>query len=138
MPFEGPVEDRLAIRELLEAYADAVSRCDAKDWGELWAEDSVWSLPDYPEYPDTKGKAAIVAMWVTAMANYPGIMFQAWPGSIIVKGDRAEVRSWTSEVYDQGGKVHRDRGRYEDICVKQNGRWMFQTRSFRNIHRQQV
>jgi ketosteroid isomerase-like protein len=138
MSFEGPLEDRIAIRELLEAYADAVSRCDASDWGDLWAEDSVWSLPDYPQYPDTIGKTAIVDMWVTAMADYPGIMFQAWPGSIKVDGDRALVRSWTSEVYDKDGKVHRDRGRYEDICVKVGGRWLFQTRSFQNIHRQEV
>jgi ketosteroid isomerase-like protein len=138
MSFEGPLEDRIAIRELLEAYADAVSRYDAKDWGDLWAEDSVWSLPDYPQYPDTIGKTAIVDMWVTAMADYPGIMFQAWPGSIKVDGDRALVRSWTSEVYDKDGKVHRDRGRYEDICVKVGGRWLFQTRSFQNIHRQEV
>jgi ketosteroid isomerase-like protein len=138
MLFEGPLEDRIAIRELLEAYADAVSRCDASDWGDLWAEDSVWSLPDYPQYPDTIGKTAIVDMWVTAMADYPGIMFQAWPGSIKVDGDRALVRSWTSEVYDKDGKVHRDRGRYEDICVKVGGRWLFQTRSFQNIHRQEV
>jgi uncharacterized protein (TIGR02246 family) len=138
MLFEGPMEDRIAIRELLDAYADAVSRCDASDWSDLWTEDSVWSLPDYPQYPDTIGKAAIVDLWVTAMADYPGIMFQAWPGSIKVDGDRAVVRSWTSEVYDKDGKVHRDRGHYEDICVKVNGRWLFQTRSFQNIHRQEV
>lgn len=138
MLFEGPLEDRIAIRDLLDAYADAVSRCDASDWGELWAEDSVWSLPDYPEFPDTKGKAAIVEMWVGAMSSYPGIMFQAWPGSIKIDGARATVRSWTSEIYDKDGKVHRDRGRYEDVCVKVDGRWLFQSRSFQNIHRQEV
>ncbi len=135
MLFEGPLEDRVAIRDLLDAYGDAVSRCDASDWGDLWAEDSVWSMPDFPDFPDPKGKAAIVAMWVGAMANFPGIMFQAWPGSIKVDGDRAQVRSWTSEVYDKDGKVHSDRGCYEDVCVKVDGRWLFQSRSFQNIHR---
>ena len=139
MLFTGPAEDRLAIRELLEAYADAVSRFDADDWSALWAEDGVWSLPDYPEYPDTVGRAAIREMWVTAMKDYPGIMFVAWPGSIKIDGNRAEVRSRTSEVYnDTEGKVHRDRGRYEDVCVKVNGQWLFQSRAFRNIHRQVV
>lgn len=138
MLFTGPVEDRLAIRELLEAYADAVTRCDADDWGALWADDGIWSLPDYPEYPDTHGKVAIVEMWVTAMKNYPGVMFEAWPGSIRVSGNHAEVRSWTSEVYEKEGKVHRDRGRYDDVCVKVDGRWLFQSRAFRNIHRQAV
>jgi hypothetical protein len=42
----GSVEDRLAIRELLEAYADAVCCVDADAWGATWAEDSVWELPD--------------------------------------------------------------------------------------------
>jgi ketosteroid isomerase-like protein len=138
MPFTGPAEDRVAIRDLLDAYADAVSRFDPEDWGALWADDGVWSLPDYPEYPDTHGKVAILEMWTTAMKDYPGIMFEAWPGSIEIKGDRAEVRSWTSEVYDKDGKVHRDRGRYEDVCVKVDGQWLFQRRAFRNVHRQVV
>ena len=65
MPFTGPAEDRLALRELLETYADAVTRCDAQAWGDTWAEDAQWSLPDYPEIGTTQGRAAIVAMWVS-------------------------------------------------------------------------
>ncbi|MBP8233537.1 MAG: nuclear transport factor 2 family protein [Rhizorhabdus sp.] len=136
MPFTGPAEDRLAIRELLETYADAVTRLDAVAWGSTWAEDGEWSLPDYPELGTTKGRQAIVAMWTEAMKSYPGIMFEAWPGSIEVDGDRAVVRSYTAEVYDQGEVTLRDRGVYEDVCVKVDGRWLFKSRSFRNIHRQ--
>lgn len=136
MPFTGPAEDRLAIRELLDTYADAVTRCDAEAWAATWADDGEWSLPDYPEMGTTSGKAAIVAMWVEAMKGFPGIMFEAWPGSIAVDGDRAVMRSYTAEVYDQGDQTIRDRGLYEDICVKRDGRWLFKSRSFRNIHRQ--
>ena len=136
MVFTGPAEDRLAIRELLETYADAVTRCDAAAWGATWAEDAEWSLPDYPEIGTTSGRAAIVAMWVEAMKHYPGIIFQAWPGSIEIDGDRATVVSYTSEVYDQDGVTKRDRGVYHDICVKENGQWLFQHRTFKNIHRQ--
>ena len=75
-------------------------------------------------------------MWVEAMKHYPGIMFEAWPGSIEVSGDTATMRSYTSEVYDQNGVTMRDRGTYEDTCVKIDGKWFFKTRSFRNIHRQ--
>ena len=32
MPFTGPVEDRNAIRELYDSYADASSRGDRADW----------------------------------------------------------------------------------------------------------
>lgn len=138
MPFTGPAEDRLAIRELLEAYADAVTRCNVDDWGATWTEDAQWSLPDYPEIGTTTGKPAIVAMWVEAMKGYPGIMFMSWPGSIEVEGDHASVRSYTAEVYDQDGTTVRDRGLYEDTCVKVDGRWLFASRSFRNIHKQKA
>lgn len=136
MPYTGPFEDRLAIRELLETYADAVTRRDAETWGATWAEEAEWSLPDYPELGTTRGRPAIVAMWIEAMKGYPGIMFEAWPGSIEVSGESATMRSYTSEVYDQDGVTMRDRGVYEDTCVKVDGRWLFRSRSFRNIHRQ--
>jgi hypothetical protein len=135
MPFTGPAEDRLAIRELLDIYADAVTRCDVTDWAACWADDSEWAMPDYPEMGTTKGKAAIVALWVEAMKAYPGIMFEAWPGSIQIDGLTAVVRSYTSEVYDQNGAVKRDRGLYDDVCVKINGTWLFKSRTFRSIHR---
>ena len=96
MSFTGPAEDRLALRELLETYADAVTRCDAQAWGATWAQDAEWSLPDYPEIGTTTGRPAIVAMWVEAMKHYPGIMFEAWPGSIAVDGARAVMRSSAS------------------------------------------
>jgi len=136
MPFTGPAQDRLAIRELLEAYADAVTRRDADAWGACWAEDGVWSMPDYPEFPTQTGREAIVGLWVEAMKQYPGIMFEAWPGSIEIDGDTANVRSYTSEIYDQGDVTMRDRGIYDDTCVKRGGQWQFKSRIFRNIHRQ--
>ena len=138
MPFTGPVEDRLAIRELLEAYADAVVRNDAEAWSATFAEDAEWALPDYPEIGTTTGKAAIVAMWVEAMKQYPGILFQAWPGSIEVEGNEARMVSYTAEVFDQGDVTVRDQGAYEDTCVKIDGRWLFKSRSFRKLHRQQA
>ncbi|MBH0112078.1 nuclear transport factor 2 family protein [Novosphingobium sp. YJ-S2-02] len=138
MAFTGPFEDRVAIRELLEAYSDAVTRCDAGDWADTWADEAQWSLPDYPEIGTTKGKKAIVAMWVEAMKSYPGIMFMAFPGAIEIDGDTAKVRSYTTETYDQGDETVRDRGFYEDTCVKIDGRWLFSSRSFRNIHRQRA
>jgi ketosteroid isomerase-like protein len=70
MPFIGPAEDRLSIRELLESYADAVTRRDARDWGDCWAEDGEWEMPDYPEFPAQKGRASIVALWIEAISGH--------------------------------------------------------------------
>jgi ketosteroid isomerase-like protein len=134
MPFTGPAEDRLAIRELIDAYADAVCRCDAADWGAVWTQDAVWRLPDYPEIGEVRGRDAIVAMWIEAMKHYPGIIFIATPGAIAVDGDRATARSYTSEVYDQGGVTRRDRGRYDDELVRTDEGWRFASRSFRKLH----
>ena len=136
MPFTGPAEDRLAIRELYDSYSDAVCRVDADAWAATWAEDSVWALPDYPEIGEVRGRDAIVAMWKGAMAHYPGIIFVSTPGAIEVDGSRATARCYTSEVYDQGGTTKRDRGRYEDELIKTADGWKFTQRVFRNIHRE--
>ncbi len=136
MPFTGPVEDRLAIRELLDTYAEAVTRRDAEQWGNCWAQDSRWEMPDYPEFPPQNGRSAIVELWSAAMAQYPGIMFSAWPGSIEIAGNSATMRSYTAETYDQDGTTVRDRGVYDDECVKIDGQWFFSRRVFRNIHKQ--
>ena len=42
---QGPLEDRLAIRELIESYNDAVMRFDGDAWRSNWLEDAIWSLP---------------------------------------------------------------------------------------------
>jgi len=135
MPFTGPTQDRFAIRDLLDAYADAVTQRDVAAWGATWVGDSEWTLLDFPAIGTIKGRDAIVAMWTEAMKGFPGLVFQAWPGSIEVEGDRAVVRSYTSEVYDQAGITKRDRGVYDDVCVRVDGQWLFESRAFRYLHR---
>ena len=139
MAFTGPLDDRVAIRELLDAYADAVCVVDAQAWGATWAEDGVWELPDYPQIGKITGRANIVAAWIAAMAQYPGIIFVSTPGSIVVNGEQGVVRSYTSEVFDDqaSGKTTRDRGRYDDLVVRRNGQWLFKTRRFKKLHREQ-
>jgi len=138
MAFVGPSDDRLAIRELLDAYADAVCLADAQAWGATWADDGVWELPDYPEIGRITGKPQIVAAWTAAMAQYPGVIFVSNPGAIVVDGDTATVRSFSSEVFDDmtTGKTTRDRGRYDDVVVKRGGHWLFKNRRFTKLHRE--
>ncbi len=139
MAFVGPLEDRMAIRDLLDAYADAVCVVDAQAWSATWAEDGVWELPDYPEIGKISGRDNIVSMWKAAMAQYPGIIFVSTAGSIVVDGDQAVVRSYTSEVFDDKatGRTTRDRGRYDDVVVRRNGQWLFKNRRFKKLHREQ-
>ena len=42
---DSMLADELAVRALIERYADAVNRRDATDWAALWTEDHPVSTP---------------------------------------------------------------------------------------------
>jgi hypothetical protein len=135
--FTGPVDDRLAIRELIESYANAVTQRDAGAWGALWAEDSRWLLPQLGE--TVAGKAEIVSAWVRMMAEFHGpadnpraFSFVAVLGGMDVRENRANVLSYSVEAYaDAAGATIHLKGQYEDIVVRRNGEWLFLERSWR-------
>ncbi|WP_309604499.1 nuclear transport factor 2 family protein [Phenylobacterium sp.] len=131
--FDGSVEDRLAIRERIEAYSDAVFRHDADAWIANWADDGVWRLPGI----DVAGKTQIKAAWQGAMSAFAVAGFFATPGAIEVRGDRASVRVYTQEVLiDHAGAVRRIIGAYDDELVKTKGAWLFASRSYKILHDQ--
>lgn len=134
MAFTGSLEDRILIRELLETYADASTRLDADGWGACWADDALWSLPEYPEIGDHRGRAAIVEGWRDAMKAHTNFVMINTPGSIEVDGDTARVRTYSSEVFDgPDGATRRTRGTYEDTLAKIDGRWVFTSRTYKNL-----
>ena len=144
MSFTGPLEDRLAIRELMNTHAHGVMTRDAGLWGSIWAEDAVWELPEYPDLGAFEGKATIVAAWVESMKAYglndmtkPMVYFME-PGSIVVDGERATAVAWTHELYQHPatGKLVRGTGRYDDVLEKRGGQWLFVHRAYRIIHEQ--
>ena len=85
MPFNGPVEDKLEIHELVMVYGDAVTRKNSKDWGSTWAEDAIWSVPNFPGLEKVEGRTEIVKKWEEAMENYEYIVFTALLGSLNIK-----------------------------------------------------
>ena len=42
MPFIGPLEDRISIREFQESFADVINRKARDVWLEFWTDDAVW------------------------------------------------------------------------------------------------
>ncbi len=138
MSFQGPAEDRLAIRELVDSYGDAVSRHDAEAWGANWAEEAVWTL-NLPDLPRVEGRASIVALWSKAMAEYEYVLMTANPGEIQVTGDLATGRFYTSEVTRlKTGEEQRIVGRYQDEYIKLRGRWYFKSRTYTMLHLQSL
>lgn len=135
MAFEGPFEDRLAIHELVAAYADAVTRHDADAWGALWAEDGVWELSAIPGMEHIVGREAIVSAWIEAMKHLPQVIATSTLGALEVNGDRARGRAYPRElVVLADGAVRVDTGRYDDDYVKRDGRWFFRSRVYSLLH----
>ena len=81
------------------------------------------------------GRDNIIAAWLQAMELFPFVNMMAHPGYISVSGDRATMRSYTSEVaVMQDGTQIEPRGEYEDECVRVDGEWRFSLRRFRVLH----
>lgn len=128
--FSGPIEDRLAIRELAEVYGDGVVRIDPETWASVWAEDAQW------DFMGTllEGREAIVAMWLQAMSGLDAVSFQCLPAAIEVAGDTAIARVQTQEVLKfKDGTTRMVGGLYTDRLVKREGRWLYSYRSFQII-----
>ena len=135
MAFSGATDDRLALRELLDTYADAVVQRDPAQWGETWAQDAEWEMIGVPGFPNPKGRETIVKIWQGAIANFPGINFIAIPGTLKVNGDKATGRSYVAEIFTDADNItHHARGQYDDEFVKLDGQWFFQKRVYQILH----
>ena len=135
MAFSGPIEDRLAIRELMDIYADALNQRDAELWGSTWAEGSSWKLPVIPGMENVAGKENIVAAWNAGMAMFPFIFMSISVGDIQVDGDTATARAYTTEVGTTlDGTEIRPRGQYDDKLIKVDGEWLFIERIFNSLY----
>lgn len=129
--FDGPIEDRLAIRERIEAYADAVFRRDADAWIANWSENGVWRIGDV----ELCGRAQIRAAWAAAMDAYSVTAFFSTPGAIHVTGAQAAARAYAREILvDRSGKLTKVVGAYDDQLVKEAGVWLFARRSYTVLH----
>jgi uncharacterized protein (TIGR02246 family) len=128
--FKGPLEDRIAIRELHETYADAVVRADAEDWGKVWTEDAHWNLMGMA----VDGREAIVTLWKQAMGGLDAVSFHCVPSMIDVDGDRATGRCQTQEYMKvKDGTTRAIGGLYEDEMIKRDGAWLYSKRVFRVV-----
>ncbi len=128
--FAGPIEDRLAIRELHETYGDGVVRFDAETWGSVWADDADWDFMGM----ELKGREAIVELWLGAMSNFDAVSFQCVPASIEVDGDKATSRCQTQEVLKgKDGSTRMLGGLYTDELEKRGGQWVYTKRAFKVV-----
>ena len=128
MSFTGPLEDRLAIRELIDRYNDAVARFDADAWRQTWTEDAEWELMGTV----VQGRDSIVKLWQQTMQQLDFVVFQAVPGAVEISGRNATGRVFASEVLQpKKGERRNVHGRYDDTYVKTGDEWRFSARRYR-------
>lgn len=130
MAFTGPLEDRIAIRELYDAYADGANRGDKAAWLDPWAEDAYW----WTHYFEVQGKDAVAATYDQTVDPARAVTFMTQICSIEVDGDAASARAVCQErlVLKTGGSM-RLTGLYEDELVRRDGRWLFHRRIYKVI-----
>ena len=132
----GPLEERLAIRELIDSYNDAVMRFDGDAWAENWTADATWSLPGMG---DVNGKANFFALWTKMMSAYSFVGFFASAGPITVTDNTAHGTWYQQEfLHGKDGAKTQVTGRYEDDYVKRGGRWFFQKRTYSVLYHDQT
>jgi len=129
---QGPVEDRLAIRELIDTFAAGAMRVDARLWGDTWADEGVWKLPSMSE--PVRGREAIVAAFLEKM-EYVGFMSMiAFPAELDVDGERARGKAYCRElIFPKSGGQRTVVGCFDDEYVKRDGRWFFLSRVYEVI-----
>lgn len=127
MTFAGPVEDRLAIRELYGTYGDASWRADREQWIDCFTADGRWTSHLF----DVAGHDALRATWDGMWKDWDAVAFMGEIGAMSIAGPEATVRSYAREVVKlKTGAILKLCGRYDDTLLKADGKWKFARRDY--------
>lgn len=137
MPYKGPIEDRLAIRELQELYGDAIIRKDKQDWLALWDDNATWVVSGI----NFTGKASIAEKWDDFYTSYNQErgnitrFYSSTPGSIEIHDNKAASRIFVSVFMIFYMGVEKT---YYFICTedyaKHDGSWRITKRDTKRLH----
>jgi ketosteroid isomerase-like protein len=125
------IADRLAIREVIELYSDAVTRRDWETAGAVFTDDAVWSIAP-PTDMELVGRAAI-AKGVAQMVEAFEVFVQMTHSIVIaIDGDRASARTIVNGFgrLRDGSRGAFALGTYTDNLVRSADGWLFQSRRF--------
>jgi len=128
--------DRLAIRELIDAYAYCADRRDAEGQKALFTDDTHFVVymdgEDTDPTQDLRGRESLTAVF-DALNQYEVTMHFNGQNTATLEGDRG-----TGEAYCIAHHVFSEEGerkimvaylRYLDTFVKQGGTWLFAERN---------
>lgn len=129
------MHDELAVRRVIEGYADAVTRRDWTTYGQMYAPDALWIVGP-PVDRRVEGRDAIVAELSTEIARLDFFVFTVSNIVISVHGDTATSRSTVHEL----GRAAEGAGPglpamdvhalYDDELRRDGDRWVFTKRRY--------
>ena len=130
----GPIEDRLAIRDLVETFTVGIMRKDLELWGNTWAEEGFWKIPLREE--PAVGRSNIVAFLAEIMANNHFVSMTSFPKETVIDGDKAYGKAYCQElIFPKAGGQRILVGCFDDQYVKRDGRWYFLSRVYERMWR---
>jgi hypothetical protein len=123
--------EEVAIRSLVDRYADAVFRADDRELAATWADDGEWSILDRT----AKGRDEIGALFRELTGGLSKIV-QVPSGGVIEREGNAATGRWTVTEYAwlADGTPLLTLGRYRDQYVLVDGAWLFRRREFAPIY----
>jgi len=122
--------DRLAIREVIERYTDALNRRDFAAMAALFTDDAGWSV-DAPF--NLRFEGAAIATSIAAMIGRHAFLLQMTHAIVVdVEGDHAVAHTTIHEVAQaaDGASGLNSFGLYHDRLVRTAEGWRFVERRF--------
>lgn len=127
----NPLEDEIALRNLMAKYVDAVNRSDGEAWISTWAEDGCWNLLGNP----VQGRDNILALWQQMMGGFEFALMLPSSCLFEIDGDSASGHWYLHEyTRDKEGNASTVLSRYVDSYVKIAGQWLFKNRDYGFIY----
>ena len=130
-------DDYVAIRRLLDAYADVVCRREWDELSELFHPDVAITIAKAGGDPiEVTGPESFAAFVGPAMAGFEFFVFQILNARIDFIGEhRATSRMFMSEIRQADGEFSQVYGRYDDTFRRIDGRWWFTERGYQTLAR---
>ena len=128
--------DRLAIRELIDRYADAITRGDFEQHITCFLPDGVWHVAAPFEYHIVG--ATNIRDYVAGSSGKMDFLIQLNSSTTIhsLTADRANATTTVREMgkASDGSRSFTNYGVYDDDIVKVDGEWKFAKRHFQPIY----
>ena len=129
------LSDRIAIRDVIDRYSDAVTRRDWPSVGATFHDDAVWSVGGAFNL-EYRSRETIEAGLRAAVSTFEFLVQMTHSVVIELDGSQARARTLVNEM---GRNAAQKTGLfllgfYEDALSRREGRWAFDSRRFEPLY----